>query len=893
MSVPAIVQVDADDEFSAYSMYHRQHNIFTDASIINCTEKVLTLRLMQDSSYDVYLDDTFYITFVNATLRGVTPAPERAPFVVRAAALPNDVAAAVYAAQASSQASLLSGPAASSNQALAIMGLNGCARPAMQTATKSAVQSMVPFPVSNGFQGWLFGNLLLLLFVPVVHFPVVVIVREVASVSWYTARELALFPSLSFTVVQMLHAGIAYSSINLVVWGNSGADIAVGWVGMVYCWAMPVAMWVWSQKFLETVFMYFSFFAALHPVAKFFTPVGFFTPSQFSGALGNLRELTKSHMIVPFIEINGFCLIGSIRVSTPSSCATLYSCLGVWHLLFAIYYAVLRPNRSGFFNLLAAVMDIELALIGFGNAYWAYNRDFGLNVVSKLLLVQNITGSLVSVVSLGLSVLETFLWRPREIREKASQAVLGVLSQPILQTGEHKFGVDADDADNAAFDIEPGYMLHSIAPDIDSFIEAATGAPPLPQSLDPAQIPCRRAADATNGAVDPFAMFDDAGGDGDADLQNGRRGVAGVTERRTVDDDVHVEASVSYGRRIVLPTEEEDRRILDLLESMAPQAPSEHQRVFTREEKFLLSMPDPTGQIHPWHVDPAEVAAATRAQIELQRRESEEQRRLELFGPANDARSWLGFNTELDDVANEPTWASDAMSLLGIVTPLQEGAAAAAVKSSDASHLGEQEREELQRLATWEPKSVREALEKFDAVERLRNPWGSASPPGHVATKGGTSQHDDNASSDRAPSLTVGGAVGVDQSWDAALATAPPSSAVEANASLHSFLHAAALMDPLSITPEAASNMTDEELLGPALSHPRTARQRVEAALRRVQMKENIAAARRVARGEAAIAAILEKSASTAVRVDSSLSPPRRQRGGAAPQPGNELWDIL
>jgi len=897
LSIADTLVLDADDTLNAFGIYNRQRNIFNDRSILFCNESVLTLRLNRDSGYDSYLKDTFYLTFVNATLRRKSPVPTRATFVVVPAPVPNDVSAAVLAAQASSNAALLGGVAASSNQALAIMGLSQCARPTMQVATANAVQSMVPFPLDATYQGWLFGNFLLLGFVSVLHFPLVVIIKEAMRTTWYEARELGLFPSLSFTFIQMFHAGIAYSSINLIIQGDSSSDVAVGWFGMVYIWAMPVAMWVWSQKYLETKFLYFGFFNRItNPVAKFVTPQGFFTPEQFSGALGNLREATKTHMIVPYIEVNGVCLIGAIRASTEGGCIALYTCLGLWHLSFALYYLVLRPNRSGFLNALAAIMDFEIAAIGFGCAYWAHNRDFGLQVVTKLLLVQNITGSAASVVTIGLSLVEKFFWRPRELKEQASTAVLNALSKPLLEEGgDAAAKLGSDQGRSFATVIggaDVGFNAKDIAPDLDLLIEAATGRPAPPQDIPLDKIEWTRPGDhldATNGgALDPFALFDNGFLGGAAgELQDG-----GVTQRRTVDDGLHIEASVSYGRKIAPqpPSLEEDAELMDLLAEMdrkqrEADAKNSKERLYTKEERFLLSIPDPKGLLHPWDVDPADVAAAARERLEKQRREADERRRRELFG--DEAKSnWLdeydGFFT-----THNSNWGDEAMSILGIVTP--------AVPLQDMAltqRLNEGEREELQRLATWEPKSVREALEKFDAVERLQNPWASASPmrDGDASSQSPHASHhasahasEVNAASDRRHRR--GG------DYDSVLAPAPPATAVEAAQSLTSFLSAVNAVDPTTLTPDAIAKMTDEELLGPVLSQPRTARQRVEAALRREQVRENFFASRRVARGEASINAILDRPISVRVVRNDELAPsPSRS---AAVEPGSELWDVL
>jgi hypothetical protein len=69
-----------------------------------------------------------------------------------------------------------------------------------------------------------------------------------------------------------------------------------------------------------------------------------------------------------------------------------------------------------------------MALIAFGNAVWATKRGrHGRR--GAALRAQNVTGMAVSVVGIVVGLVEKFYWRPRELREQASAAVLSVLDR--------------------------------------------------------------------------------------------------------------------------------------------------------------------------------------------------------------------------------------------------------------------------------------------------------------------------------------------------------------------------------------------------------------------------------------------------------------------------------
>jgi len=780
------------------------------------------------------------------------------------------------------------------------MGLSPCARPAMRIATEKAKNSMVPVPLEDTYQGWFFGNFVLLAFVSVVHFPVVVVIREVLSVSWYDAREFGLFPSVSITVTQILHAGIAYASINLVVWGTSAADYAIGVAGMVYCWAMPAAMWFWSQRLLETRYLDFAFRKAMtNPVARFFIPDGFFLPEQYAGALGQLREATKSHMIVKYLQINGFTLIGAIRAESVPECIALYSCLAVWFTAFAVYAAVIQPNKAPVFNLGAFLLDIEMALIAVGCAIWAADREFGVLIVTKLLLVQNVTGMAVSVIILAINAVEKLFWRGREIKERASAAVVNVL-------GGAKTRAETDASDDEQLEAdEEGEASADHVDDED----AEDGGSPRGDNDGGDGDDAPRALGRTADVDDPFRLDfddDDAAGSG-GELQ---RGADGNTIRRNVAGGAtRIDATGAYTRRVRLQDEEEDRAVMDMLEhlgrSRAPPPGTAGEttasgRQYSREERFLLSMPDPTGMLHPWDVDADEVARDFRERAEQQRKDEAERRHRSIYGQTTS--DWLGLADDgffKEDNATSGMWANDAMELLGVQTPavpLQQGGdeTIAGARGGEHSMLTEAEREELQRLAAWEPATVQEAFEKFDRMERLRNPW-SVDEPGAVdlGSRGRSSGTENVSSVDSAN----GGGNGTGSGSRNNNGTGSPSpgrmgTVVEASTSLRTFLESTRHVDALDDA--ALADITDEEVLGPVLSNPRNARQRFEAALRLEQFREHVRSQRRLARGREAIDRVLSR-------------PTQVERRSTSPRPGvadsdstpagshrdAELWDIL
>jgi hypothetical protein len=419
------IAITTDPSDNVFGFRNRLRYIFNNNSISFCNRTDLVVEMQRDQNFEDYFDTTFYVDFVGATIRKIPPQPSPTSFTIKKIEIPNDISSAIAANNVASRASVAGalggGASATSAQALAIIGLISCARPSLQEATKGAKQSMVPLPLSDNYQGWILGNGLLLGAVSLVHFPAVVIIREASRCTWHEARERAKFPSLSFTVMTILHQGIAFSAFKLLQTWSTGADLALGVIGTIYSIGTPIGLWVWAVRFLKTRWIRFSIFDGRPIWQTWILPTGFFLPEQYVGAIGELEK--KPELIIPYLQMTVVALIGSFSTSTTPQCIAQYSCAATWFFLFAIYVIVRRPYRSFYHNISQALMYLILSLVCIGGAVSQVQRRTGEEMVSYLLLIQSSFAMALTVIGLILTIAEIVLFRSKQMSKLTASAV--------------------------------------------------------------------------------------------------------------------------------------------------------------------------------------------------------------------------------------------------------------------------------------------------------------------------------------------------------------------------------------------------------------------------------------------------------------------------------------
>ena len=636
-SVQHSVLVEAAASGKNFGIYRRSGFVFTDASLLYCNRTTLRLTPVKDQDYDTYFSEPFTVTFINATLRRWTmPSPRRIPFVIFPVTVPTDVAAAIIAAQLASQSSLVSAGAASSAQGLAIMGAASCARPNMREATKGAQDALSPLPLGKTLLLRFVSNFALVLFFSVLHFPLVVIIREVKRCSWHDARELGQFPSLSFTVVLIVHCGIVYHALRLVrvTDEDDKASRPLGYVGLVYATVMPIATWVWSTRALKTTFVHFTSVrtANANALLRFVVPYGYFAPAQYGGALGDLGEHTKQLMVLPYLEISAFCVIGTIDTYTVPGCIAQYSCLAAVFFVFALIYAVKQPLRSPLLNTLAASMDLLMGSIALCCALSITQRVVGDMLLPKLLLAQNVLGMIVTVVGVALSLTETFVWRPRQRRAMATFTI----SAHFTSDGDPSVAKDVVQIDEPLLaEGKPPHLHDDAARDVEllalpsSSPREAYEPPPLPLLTSEgaagggAPTPLTEAekpGTAMNKSID---HHDEAEGESTSLFAPP---VTGVAEANSMLNDaaavVTKEADYARSFKPDVPQWLCDR--LSMPDPPPPMPPTPPPMPLSAADELLLSMDDPLHRLHPW-LEP--ISAASMAAVTERLRQAEERNR--------------------------------------------------------------------------------------------------------------------------------------------------------------------------------------------------------------------------------------------------------------------------
>ena len=565
------------ESLNSYGVATKYNDMFTNKSI-TCNRTHLELRIQAVRDFESYFDDQFAISFnERATIRGVIPEPQNIVFRIPAQQMPEDVNAAVAANNVGNTASLggamAGGATATSAQALAIVGLMKCARATLKEATKGAKDSMVPLAIDDTYQGWLISNAVLVALISVIHFPAVVIVKELKRCSWTDARELAKFPSLSFMAILILHQGIAYSSFRLLKEGTTKADLWMGVLGTLYSWGMPIGMWVWAQRWVKTKWVPFTIFDGVAAWKKFPLPQGFFLPEQFGGAIGELREKTKALMIMPYIQMNGVCLIGAIDASTPQGCEIQYSTCAAWFFLFAIYVLAVRPFRGGYHNATQAIMYLALGSVALGAAISQQNKDLGEKMITYSLLAQSSLATGISALSILLTAIEIFILRPRQFTVNATKTVLGMLAS---KDGKSTLGepiLDPDGGDEK----KSGRSV--------SFRQPPTSADPLAETH------------ASIAAADLL-------------LQN--FSLAAIP---------NVEEEDTPLPPLPLRGDEGPTNLTDITVATVDAEGNPTRRRLTKEEQLLLTLDVPTPMFAPWDIDEGELREVQRiaAQIPIQR----------------------------------------------------------------------------------------------------------------------------------------------------------------------------------------------------------------------------------------------------------------------------------
>jgi hypothetical protein len=331
------------------------------------------------------------------------------------------------------------GPAAPLIQGASMMMLMGCI-PDDEVPDKSAV---TPFSIGAtrlrhffgmlALAGGAFGVHLLLLSILVA----VITVQGRRDDAAAPLGELALramnrarFPSLTVKALFFAFQGLCYESVALFVLPRLTAlETAVGVLGTALCAGFLVFVQYWGTLagrdqtlFAASYTTYGAAFAGMGRALRALLPPGYWRGSHgFIARFGALYD-TFSHVRISWVAgvhlIRAFiiALATLFQPGTDWGCAALHIALAGICVLFAVFFAALRPHRVPVNDLVCVIINLLTALLSLAiGLKWAAIRT------DRLYLA--IVGiALISVViNVGIMVAERVKWRRVEERRIADE----------------------------------------------------------------------------------------------------------------------------------------------------------------------------------------------------------------------------------------------------------------------------------------------------------------------------------------------------------------------------------------------------------------------------------------------------------------------------------------
>ena len=388
-------------------------SLITDQSfIVNNT--VLTIQFQINDIYDIGENEILSVTIQKSAtyLQGDAAVGTFPPFLIRVLAGGEATPLATFAITiATGVAALGSLSAFKDQQAMVIFGTMKCARGPSRTVFRAGRR--IVSPARYGDELWApwagaFGPSFVAVWVHMLY--VAFLLRwNVQETDIEEELIRARFPSLSLFVVQMLHIGVVYYSVELLKDIQSKLWMAMAIWGCAYSGVLTVLIFYWSFKYKLMKFEEYNDSQMLNVpmVLKSIIPFGRWGPKaprrMCRWIVGEFHY--QRYASWEYIMYGGTALFAAWMPSDLDTCKWQYSIMAGYHFLCALIVLGLRPFRSHFNNLTCFLSYVGLGLFLLMSATLVY-YPFGWGYTGTNTVRWVMTG-----LCLGRGLVGVIVWR--------------------------------------------------------------------------------------------------------------------------------------------------------------------------------------------------------------------------------------------------------------------------------------------------------------------------------------------------------------------------------------------------------------------------------------------------------------------------------------------------
>jgi hypothetical protein len=285
--------------------------------------------------------------------------------VVQAVANPQAAATQTAVTVATTTAvatSALGAAAALDAQALAVLALMSCSRPADRQLLRNT-RLLSPLATSDTLEGMIAGNIILISGVGLLQLLVVLIRHFKMKESWQNARMFARCPGFSFTICCITFQGLGICSLKLLASRNEAPPLFFASLAILVAILIPVLVAVIVWRYVTAEFHRYDYDSPtfrggkLKYIGLIFFPYGHWLPKKVSTAYGSmftgLRYSRAAWSTLPLWTPSLMVIGASFHPTTLDGCEIQYGCLSAGQLLIAVILVIARPFRSTLANVLA------------------------------------------------------------------------------------------------------------------------------------------------------------------------------------------------------------------------------------------------------------------------------------------------------------------------------------------------------------------------------------------------------------------------------------------------------------------------------------------------------------------------------------------------------------